>query len=67
MGRCLIGNLILKDISEDGRKFCFLNQFYKNNELVASVQTNWVWFHVPTRKAVPAPEALVTALKKLAL
>ena len=61
----LVGSLILKDISEDEKKFSFLNQFYKNNELVASVYTNWVWFHVPTRKDVPAPEALLSTLKKL--
>ena len=58
--------LALAGMSEDHRRFCMRNEFFRHDgKAAARVTSHGGWLDLATRKIVPAPAALLEALEHL--
>ena len=58
--------LALVSLSEDGMKFAFQNDFFRNDgKKSATVISHGAWFDKTARKVIPAPQELIDLIKTL--
>ncbi|TAL37483.1 MAG: thioesterase [Spirochaetes bacterium] len=59
-------SLVLKGLSPDGARFCFVNEFRRTDgRLVARLQSDACWLDLAKRKITPPPGEIMSILENL--